>query len=226
MERYIKNIGTITKEEQQMLHNKKVLVIGAGGLGGFVIEGIARMGIKTIGICDFDVFDETNLNRQLLSLQSTLNKKKQLVAKERIKDIDNTIEVITYEEAFPNDKIICDIEMYDLVIDCLDNIKSRIQLEKTCLLYNKICIYGAVGGFYGTVGVISKQNKIIEKITKNGTDESNSAEKQLGNPFAIVGIVSSLQVYLATLVLLNKKYLKTGMYYIDIKNFSIEEILF
>ncbi len=223
-DRYARNVGTIGEEGQQTLSTKSVLVIGAGGLGGFVIEGLARMGVKTIGICDYDVFDVTNLNRQLFSTESTIGLSKVNTAKKRVTDINSKIKTVTYNKPFPCDEITNDISNYDLVIDCLDSLQLRIILEKFCIENNKKIIHGAVGGYFGFVGVITKDNKIIEKYALNGDDESNSAEKLMGNPYSIVGVVASLQVHLAILVLLNRPYLDKGMYYIDLLSFSIEEI--
>ncbi len=104
MKRYARNFGTITEEGQRILCSKKVLVIGSGGLGGFVIEGLSRMGIKTIGVCDYDVFDITNLNRQLFATEDVIGVPKVDVAKKRINLIDKTIDVITYNKAFPCDE--------------------------------------------------------------------------------------------------------------------------
>ncbi len=226
MERYARSLGTIGSEGQEALSFKKVLVIGTGGLGGFVIEGLARMGVKTIGICDLDTFDATNLNRQLFSSVSKLGSSKVTTACERVYDIDNTIKTIAYSKGFPCEEITNDISTYDLVIDCLDNLKSRIALENFCLANSKVIIHGAVGGYYGIVGVISEDNRLIEKSILNGSDESNGAEKLMGNPFSIVGVVASLQVHLAILFLLNRPYLEKGMYYVDLQSFSIEEIKF
>ncbi len=226
MNRYDRNFGTITVEGQKKLHEKKVLVIGAGGLGGFVIEGLARMGIKYIGICDYDVFDTSNLNRQLFATEEVLGKNKASIAKARIKSFDKTIEVKTYKEAFPNDAIKKDIKNYDLVVDCLDSIKTRIALEKLCLKHNKKLIHGAVGGYYGTIAVISEENKIMKNLVKYVSNESDTVDKLMGNPYFTVGVIGSFQVQVAIFVLLGKKYLTKGLYYFDVENYQIDEIVF
>lgn len=226
MSRYERNIGTLTEEGQKKINNSKVLVIGAGGLGGFVIEGLSRMGVKTIGVCDFDVFDYTNLNRQLFSSLDVLGHNKAEVAKNRVRSIDDTIDVITYMEAFQNKKIIEDINKYDLVIDCLDNIDARVELSEFCLENKKLLIHGAVGGYYGTLAVISEENRVIKNITERTSDTNDTIDKRMGNPYAIVAVISALQVHLAIQVLLDRKYLKKGMYYVDIQSFSIDEIVF
>ncbi len=117
-----------------------------------------------------------------------------------------------------------DINNYDLVVDCLDNMGSRILLEEFCILHNKKLIHGAIGGFYGTVAVISKENKIIEKLNNNLEEDSETTDKIMGNPFQTVAFVGSMEVHLAISVLLNRKYLEKGFYYIDVEDFSIDEI--
>ncbi len=234
-DRYARNYGTVTEAGQKLLHSKKVLVIGAGGLGGFVIEGLARMGVKTIGVCDCDVFDESNLNRQLLSNEEVLGHQKAIVARKRIHLIDKTINVTTYMEAFPNEQITDDIAKYDLVIDCLDNLKTRYILENYCIEHNKLLIHGAIGGYFGTVGVVSPENRILSKLAptthveKFDDDDEDveileTVDMSMGNPYSIVAVVASLEVHLALRVLLGKDYLQKGVYYIDIQNFYIEEI--
>ncbi len=225
MKRYARNFGTLSEEGQKTLCSKKVLVIGSGGLGGFVIEGLSRMGVKTIGVCDYDVFDITNLNRQLFATEDVIGTSKVDVAKKRIGLIDKTIDVITYKKAFPCEEIENDINMYDLVVDCLDNMKSRIILEEFCLSYDKKLIHGAIGGFYGTVAVVSKENKIIEKLSVNLEEGSDTTDKIMGNPFQTVAFVGAMEVHLAISVLLSRKYLEKGFYYIDVEDFSIDEVV-
>ncbi len=230
-DRYARNYGTVTEEGQKILHKKKVLVIGAGGLGGFVIEGLARMGVKTIGVCDCDVFDESNLNRQLLSNEEVIGQQKAIVARKRIHLIDKTINVTTYMDPFPNEDIAADIHYYDIVIDCLDNIQTRFTLENFCIDNNKLLIHGAVGGYYGTVAVVSPENRILSKLAQTANVEEDddieileTVDMRMGNPYSIVAIVASLEVHLALRVMLGKDYLKSGLYYIDIQNFYIDEI--
>ncbi|MFV0440879.1 MAG: HesA/MoeB/ThiF family protein [Lachnospirales bacterium] len=224
MGRYDRNLGTITYGEQNKLNSSRVLVIGCGGLGGFVIEGLSRMGLKNIGICDYDVFEESNLNRQLYSTMNVLGKQKTEVAKDRIRDIDNTINVKVYSKAFPNDDIAFDIHSYDVVVDCLDSIETRLLLSKFCLENNKVLIHGAVGGYYGTLAVVSEENQVVEKLYANA-DKESTIDKIMGNPFSIVSIVSALQVHLTISFLLGHMYLKKGMYYVDVNSFTIDEVI-
>ncbi len=220
MERYARNIGVISKEEQRKLNSKKVLVIGSGGLGGFVIEGLVRMGINTIGICDFDVADVSNLNRQILVLESSIGKNKVDLAEDRIKSINSSVKVIKYRSPFPDFEIIRELDNYDIVVDCLDNFEARLKLENECLSRDLVLIHGGVGGNYGQVGVVSCENRLISLLK----DYNSNIQLELGNPYYIVSIASALQVHLVVLVLLEKEYLRKGFFQIDLNNLKISQI--
>jgi len=220
MERFARNQQTITVEEQELLAKKKVLVIGCGGLGSHVLEGLARIGIQHIGLCDFDVFEASNLNRQLNALEVTLGKSKALMAHDRIKSINGAAEVTVYQDKYPNESLLNDLPGYDLIIDCLDSIATRKQLEADCLRLGKTLIHGTIAGHYGYFGVITKDNPLMS--LQESRDDS--IEKQLGNPYYIVATVASMQVMLAVRVMLGHPYHENGFYVIDLADLSIEKI--
>lgn len=220
MERFARNKQTISEEKQQMLAKCRVLVVGCGGLGSHVIEGLARIGFMDIGLCDFDVFEASNLNRQLNALETTLGKSKAVMAYERMKSIHSEIKGTVYVDKYPNAEILADLADYDLVIDCLDSIAMRKQLEQDCLKLGKTLIHGAIAGHFGYFGVITKENPLMARQETR----DDSIEKQLGNPYYIVATVASMQVMLAVRVLTGQPYLKNGFYVIDLADLSIEEI--
>jgi len=220
MDRFARNKQTITDSQQEQLASKKVLVIGCGGLGTHVLEGLARIGIKQIGLCDYDVFEASNLNRQLNALEATIGESKALMAYKRIKSINSEIECKVYPDKYPNSAILADLSGYDLIIDCLDSIATRKQLEMDCLKLGKTLIYGAIAGHYGYFGVITKDNQLMSLQA----NQDNSIEKQLGNPYYIVATVASMQVMLAVRVLLGQSYHENGFYVIDLADLSIEKI--
>lgn len=133
-DRLIPNFG---EENLFKLQNHKVLILGLGGVGGFVVESIARMGISTIGICDGDKIELSNFNRQLIALDSTLNQNKVAAFKKRINDINANIKVNEYDY-FIDEKTISslDIENYDLVLDCIDDVKAKILVIEKCKSLN------------------------------------------------------------------------------------------
>ncbi len=218
MKRFLKNHSTISTSEQVKLKNFKVLVVGLGGLGGIVSEGLVRIGLYNIGICDFDLVDETNLNRQLLSYEDNIGMPKLMLCTNNLLRINKSVNITSYEKlSSDNEKLLKEIVDYDLVIDCLDNYESRFLLHSLCIKNNVKVIYGAIAGDYGYLGVRTKDNEIL-------FNNENGIEKQLGNPFYTPAIVGSLQIKLALDVLFEKEYLVNGFYNIDLKTFTIERI--
>ncbi len=117
-----------------MLRHRKVAVFGLGGVGSFVVEGLARSGIGTLILCDFDTIEPTNINRQLYALDSTVGKLKTEVAEERILDINPEATILAY--SVKADEIIVDdiLNMRpDFVIDAIDDVFSKAYLIKTAV---------------------------------------------------------------------------------------------
>lgn len=124
----------IGKKGTDTLTNKTVLVIGIGGVGGYVVESLARSGIGTIIIVDYDTIDITNINRQIIALISTIGKKKVDVMEKRINDINPKCKIIKYDISFNKDTMnkIFDNNI-DFIIDCCDTLESKKLLIKEAL---------------------------------------------------------------------------------------------
>ena len=133
-ERLSKVIGSSMVE---YLHGKKVLVLGCGGVGGYVVEALARSNIGTLFLVDYDIVEETNLNRQIVALSSTIGKKKVDVLEERIKDISLGCNVIKICE-FINEENIEQLFSYDFdfFVDACDSIGTKKAVIKECLKRN------------------------------------------------------------------------------------------
>lgn len=125
--------------------NSNILIVGVGGVGGACFEALVRMGIKKITVIDGDVFDETNLNRQILATTSNIGHSKALEARLRGISINPDISV-DYKEIFLDASNIDDIKFrdYDYVIDCCDTITTKLLLIKKCL-ENKVKIISSMG---------------------------------------------------------------------------------
>ncbi len=121
-------IGT---EGCEILKNARVIVFGVGGVGSYAVETLARTGIGYIGIVDSDTVSESNINRQLVALRSTVGMKKTQVAKSRIYDINPDCFVEEYDKFYSESDPI-DISRYDYVIDAIDSISSKVFLIKSC----------------------------------------------------------------------------------------------
>ncbi len=129
--RFEKLIGT---EAFEKLTQKTVCVVGVGGVGGYVVESFVRSGIESLILVDFDKVDVTNLNRQIIALQSTIGKDKVDVFKDRILDINPSCKVKTYR--FKYDESKKDFlfhEKIDFLVDACDDIKAKESLIETCL---------------------------------------------------------------------------------------------
>ena len=143
----------------EKLKRSTVMIVGCGAVGSFAIEALARSGIGHMVLVDFDVVEESNINRQVFALDSTIGKTKVEVARQRIHDINPDIIVDVYNTFFDDDTII-DIKP-DFVIDAIDTVKSKIALYKWCFGNNVM--------FISSMGAARKRDitKIrIDKISR------------------------------------------------------------
>ena len=119
----------IIKDKINLIKNKTVLIIGLGGVGGYALESIVRSGVEKIIIVDYDVIDETNLNRQILSLNNNISLKKVDVAYDRIKNINKNAQIIKLDMKVTLDNInILFNEKIDYIIDACDTVEVKKQL--------------------------------------------------------------------------------------------------
>ena len=146
-ERHIRNFPAISRTDQERLKTSRVCVVGCGGLGGYIIEYFARLGIGSLVLVDGDAFELSNLNRQLLSTEETLGKSKAEVAARRVRMIDPDIEVIAHDEFLNEENGIKILEHCHLAMDALDNIPARLLLSRYCDYLKIPMIHGAISGW-------------------------------------------------------------------------------
>lgn len=117
------------KEAINKLKNAHIAVFGAGGVGSYVLEALARSGTGNIDIIDNDKVDESNINRQIIALSSTIGKYKADTAKERIYDINPECTVKTYKTFYlPETSKIFDFSLYDYIVDAIDTVTGKVEL--------------------------------------------------------------------------------------------------
>ncbi len=126
----------IGKENVEKLKRSKVLVIGVGGVGGYAVESLARSGIGTLILVDHDVVEPSNINRQLVALQSTIGRYKVDVLKERIEDMGLGTEVIVSYEFVTKENLEAYVNQVDYVLDACDTLKTKFALIESCLASN------------------------------------------------------------------------------------------
>ncbi|MBL7995101.1 molybdopterin-synthase adenylyltransferase MoeB [bacterium] len=140
-------------ENQEKVKAAKVLVIGAGGLGSPVLLYLAAAGVGTIGIVDFDVVDETNLQRQVLFTIHDVGKPKVDVAAKRLLALNPFINILTYPVQITSQNAFDIISYFDVVVDGTDNFQTRYLVNDACVLLNKPNVYGSIFQFEGQVSV-------------------------------------------------------------------------
>ncbi len=197
--RYLRN-GILEDEEQEILKSKKVAVIGCGGLGGYVVEMLARLGVGHLVLCDGDRFDETNLNRQLLAKEDNLGISKVLEAAKRVLEINSHVRMTVHDEKFTDGNGREIIEGCDVVIDALDTPSDKIMLEDLCEGMNITLVHGAISGWFGQVAVVFPGQQMLRKFY-NGQE---SSEDTYGNPSFTPALVASIQVSEAVKVMLGR----------------------
>ncbi len=139
----------ISKKNLNKLSNAHVLIVGLGGIGSYAAEFIARAGVGTMTIIDGDVFDETNKNRQLTALESTIGKNKAMVLSERLKDINPAIQLNVLEEFVEPNRVWEILKQYspDYVMDCIDSVTPKLEWIVACkCLHIKIISHMGAGG--------------------------------------------------------------------------------
>ncbi len=191
-QRYIKNEKMLSREENLSLREKKVAVVGCGGLGGFIVEELGRLGIGHITAVDGDVFEESNLNRQLLSDATNLGQRKAIAAKERMKIVNPEVKIVPVEEYIDEKNAETILKGHDVVCDALDNIPSRKLIRDACRKLDIPLVFGTIAGWYGYVSTVFPDDNTLDLIYD--TDEAKGEEQELGNPSFTPALVASLQV--------------------------------
>ncbi len=225
MKRYERNFSCIGHEDQEKLAEAKVCVLGCGGLGGYIIEMLGRIGIGEITVVDGDVFDESNLNRQLLSEKGTLGKSKVEMAYKRMIEVNPTIKVNPINTFFDKTNGNNILLGKDLVIDGLDHIKTRKLAVAVCEELNIPFVYGAIAGWYGQVATIMPGDQIMNILYKGSVDRGE--ELQLGNPSFTPALIASIQVAEAVKYITGKgDLIRHGFLHVDLLNNDFEKIEF
>lgn len=148
---------------QEKLKQSKVLVIGAGGLGCPVLQYMVAAGVGTIGVVDFDVVDESNLQRQILYTQNSIGKSKVNEAAQKLHVQNPFVSIVGYPTALSRDNALELISGYDVVVDATDNFSTRYLINDACLLADKPFVYGSVYRFQGQVSVFNYIDKSGER---------------------------------------------------------------
>lgn len=227
--RYLRNLESITLSEQLSLSEKRAAIVGAGGLGGNIITLLARLGVGTLVVIDPDCFDETNLNRQALSGTRTLGRPKVQAAVAAVADINPGVRVISYRKAFTRGEANTMLHGVDVILDGLDNIMDRINLQETACDLNIPFIHGAIAGFEGQVMTVLPGDAGLKRIygeRPTPRKKMETPEALLGTPAPAPVLVAALQVMEALKILIERgKIHRDSLMHVDMEMFRIERFL-
>lgn len=228
--RYIRNRETLSIEEQRRLVKSRVVVVGSGGLGGPVLLLLARMGIGHLVVVDHDRFDESNLNRQALSSGPDLGQPKCEVAVRVLQNVNPGVEVKTHQirlNALNAEDILAGS---DVIVDALDNVPDRFNIQAAARSLNIPLVHGAVAGFEGQLMTIFPQDKGFSLLYGNGDTDRHpekSPEALLGVPAVTPSFVATLQAMEVIKILLNRgKPFRNIMVHVDLETGEMNRFSF
>ncbi len=218
MMRYARN-GIFTEQEMVRLKHARVCIVGCGGLGGYILEMMTRVGVGHLRVIDGDCFSSSNLNRQILSREDNMGQAKVHAAKERVQEINKEVEIDCIADYLDEQNAETMLEGHDLVMDALDSIASRYVLQKTCEALEIPLVHGAIAGWYGQVAVIFPGDRLLDLVYKSPFDgvQPSGIETKLGNPSFSPATIASIQVSEGLKVLLQRgTVLRKKLLYIDL----------
>ena len=220
--RYLRNMPSITLKQQIILQTSQVAVVGAGGLGGHVIEGLCRLGIGVLHIFDPDAFDETNLNRQVFAEQNTLGNPKVQVMQECCRLINPAVQITAHQIAVKDqnqDDLFANVQV---IVDALDTPGDRLTLAAIAGKCRLPLVHGAVAGFGGRVMVLHPLDGRMETLY-GGQENACSAEHLLGTPVLSPALVASFQMMAVLNILFGKNQSRDSrMIYVDVEKPSLD----
>jgi len=222
--RYFRNQSSISFNEQVELAEATIAVAGAGGLGGYVINLLARIGIGTLCIFDHDVFDESNLNRQLFASTQNIGQFKVDMIKETVNLINPAVDVIAFPEKISTGEE--RLKNVDIIVDALDNAADRLYLGEVAESIGIPLVHGSIAGFEGRILTQYPGGNALQAVF-GGCDTGTSAEESLGTPSITPCITGSLQAMEVIKIILKKTgVFDNTMLHLDLQNGATQQFHF
>jgi molybdopterin/thiamine biosynthesis adenylyltransferase len=211
--RYKRNIGTLGLDGQLKLLRSCVGVCGLGGLGGYVVEFLARMGIGHLILADGDSFEEDNLNRQILCTEEDLGRPKVERAVERVSAVNSSLKVVAHHHFVKGEDVPNIYGEAQVIVDALDTVSSRLALEEGCTRMDIPLVHGAIAGEAGQVMTIFPGDPGLKALYSAGED--HGVETLEGNPATTPALIASIQTQEVIKILCGGELLRNGFLLID-----------
>ncbi len=218
-ERYIRNLGALTEEECAALRTKKIFVAGCGGLGGHIIDMLLRLGVGAVTAADGDVFEPSNLNRQLLSDMTVIGESKAAAAKAHAERVNPGVEFTSVEAFVDESNASSLISGCDVVIDALDNIPSRKLLARLCGEAGIPYVHGAICGWVAQAALLLPGDALLDALYPDGAalaDKSSLAFTPT--------LCAALQTALCVKLLCGRPVEPGRLYYFDLLDMDFETL--
>lgn len=225
--RYARNAGTIGLGGQARLLESKVMVAGAGGIGGNACEMLARMGVGEIVIADPDRFCESNLNRQDFSDERSIGLPKVSVLRERLTEINGDVGLKTHHLALDDDNLPRLLKNVDVALDALDSFEDRLALQRGCRNNGVVLVHGAIAGTCLQATTVYPEDPGVESLFRAsaGNRKTRGIEVEVGNPATTPALVAAIQVQEALKVILgDRPALRGRLLYLDLDDWTVEFI--
>ena len=218
-DRYLRNVPALSEEECDLLRHKQVLIVGCGGLGGNLISIFLRIGVGKLRIVDGDVFEETNLNRQLFSSIPALGINKARIAAQRASNINPDIHLDVVEKFLTEENALELVSGCDVVMDALDNVDGRRILASACKKAGVPLVYGAISGWVAQAAISLPGDDLIKKLYPEDVIVRDKSVLSF-----TPSLCASMQAALCVKYLTGRPVENGTIYYFDLLNQEYETI--
>lgn len=223
--RYLKNLWSFGLADQIRICESSVFLCGCGGLGGIIVELLARCGVGRIRVVDMDSFSPSNLNRQLLCDTANLERPKALAASDRIRAVNPLVRVEMLVQKLDDEKVEELIGGIDVVLDALDNIESRFVLAGGARKLEIPFVHAAVAGWWGQISTFPPGSSIGLGSIYGSRRTKDRSEELAGVPGPTPAIIGSLAALEALRILTGKKPAYSGrLLYFDGESGAFETV--
>ena len=217
-------IKAIGEEGQQKLADARILVVGCGGLGAPVLYYLTAMGIGHIGLCDNDVVSMSNLNRQVLFTMADIGAPKVIAANARIKALNPNLQTDLYRQTMDMELANDIVSQYDIIVDCLDNFKTRFILNDTAVAAGKPLVHAGVEELYGQfMTIIPGKSPCLRCLFPDGL-KKETQKSQVGVIGPAPGVLGSMQALEVAKLLLGMQTASDGLVTFDGVSIKMEKI--
>lgn len=187
-ERFRRNYGLFSVMAMRHMLKSRILLLGCGGLGGHVAALLARMGVGMLRLCDYDVFDESNLNRQYFAQHATLGKGKAATAADGLRAMASHMDCEVIAAPASDETLPALVAGMDLAVDCLDSIPLKLALERAALRGGVPFVHGSVLREEGFAFLSLKEERLPSLYPHSGRDEDEKTRAQAMSGIAAAGI--------------------------------------